>query len=327
MRVRSRLLVVLCSSLLIAIFLAVLLRSSALATPDYARQTGEPCSTCHTRPEGGADLTAVGVAFARGGYQWPVPEEPEEPEVYTPSNLARVLKFIARYTHLTVSVILFGTIFYVQVVVKPQRLTTGVPRAEGIIGWVSIVIMLLTGIALTIFRYLEMGSVFTGTFGTVFIIKLVQVAIMMILAFISTVVLSPRMRRSRRLAPRITAPSLGEEITSEMLAFFDGKDGRRAIVAVRGKLYDVTNSRVWQDGVHLRRHQAGQDLTEALKDAPHSVKILDRLPVIGELAIAPRKARSEARPAQRVFIVFTYAILALMLGILLCVTWWKAGLS
>jgi hydroxylamine dehydrogenase len=324
MGVRSRLLVVVCSSLLIAAFVTVPLGSRALATVDYARQTGQPCSTCHARPEGGGELTPVGMAYARNGYQWPVPEGPQP---YTPSNLARILKLIAGYIHGVVAVIWFGTIFYVQAVVRPQKLSTGVPRPEGIIGWISIVIMLLTSIALAVFRYLETGSVFTGTVGTALSIKVVLFAIMVILAFIATVVLRPRMRSSRRLAARITAPSLDEQITSDMLSYFDGKDGRRAIIAVEGKLYDVTGSRVWQEGVHLGRHQAGQDLTEALKDAPHKSEMLDRIPVIGQLSIAPRKARSHARPAQRVFVAFTYANLALVLGILLCVAWGQWGFS
>ena len=336
MGARSRLLVVKCSWFLIAVFLTVLLRSSVLATVDYARQTGQPCSTCHTRPEGGGELTPLGVAYARGGYRWPVPEGLE---VYTPSNLARTLRLIAGYLHVTVTVIWFGTIFYIHVVVKPQQLTTGIPRAEGTIGWVSIAVMLLTGIALTIFRYLETGTVFTGTFGTVFIIKLVQFAVMVILAFIATVVLSRRLRLlsrrlrlpSRRLQqggrPVATPPSSPEEITLEALSSFDGEDGSRAVVAVEGKLYDVTDSRLWRDGVHLRKHHAGQDLTEALKGAPHGAEVLDRVPMVGELRTALAKAGPRRPPAQRVFVAFAYVNLVLLFGILLCVAWWKWGFS
>jgi len=324
MTARSRLSIVLCTLFLIAIFAAGLLTSDAWATPEYARQTGQPCSTCHARPEGGGELTAVGMAYARNGYQWPVPEGPAP---FAPSNLDRTLRLIVGYIHLTVTIIWFGTIFYVQAIVRPQKLSTGIPRAENLIGWTSIVVMALTGTTLAAFRYMETGSLFAGTFGVAFILKLAQFGGMVILAFVSTVVLTPRIRRSRLLPTRITAPSLGEEITSDMLSFFDGKGGRRAIVAVRGKLFDVTDSDLWKDGTHLGRHQAGQDLTEALKDAPHSAQLLDRLPVIGELSILPRKARSRAHPAKRVFVAFTYVNLALMLGILLCVIWWRWGFS
>jgi len=64
----------LCAALLAVILFTALLGTKARATVDYARQTGEPCTTCHVRPEGGGELTAVGTAYARGGYRWPIPE-------------------------------------------------------------------------------------------------------------------------------------------------------------------------------------------------------------------------------------------------------------
>ena len=324
MRARSRYLLTLCSWALVTVFVALLLRSSARATVDYARQTGQPCSTCHTRPEGGGELTAVGTAYARGGYQWPIPEGVSL-EAYTPSNLARTLKLIVGYVHLTTTVIWFGTIFYIHVVVRPQQLTTGIPRTEGIIGWVSIAIMLVTGTALTVFRYLEVGSVFTGAFGTVFIIKLAQFGVMVTLAFVATVVLSRRLRQDKRpSAPPSPAP---EEITPETLPSFDGKEGHRAVAAVGGRLYDVTDSRLWREGVHVRKHHAGQDLTEALKGAPHGEEVLERVPMIGDLKAALTKGGPRRPPAQRAFLAFTYVNLALTFGILLCVAWWKWGFA
>jgi predicted heme/steroid binding protein len=306
----------------IATILTALFRSSALATGDYARQTGQPCGACHTRPEGGGELNTQGLAYARGGYQWPVPESVE---VYTPSNVVRTFKLIVGYIHLTVSVLWFGTIFYIHLVLGPQQLTTGIPKAEGIIGWSSIGIMSATGIVLAFFRHLETGSVFSGTFGTVFIIKLILLGIMVILALIATVVLSRRMRQERPLL--VTPLSSPEEITSETLSSFDGKDGARAIVAVSSKLYDVTDSRMWRDGVHLKKHQAGQDLTEALKGAPHGEEVLERVRVIGQLKAASAKAAPRQSRAQRVFGAFTYINLVLAFGVLLCVAWWKWGFS
>jgi hydroxylamine dehydrogenase len=320
---RSRLLVTLFACLLMALILTALLNSRVVATVDYARQTGQPCGACHTRPEGGGELNGQGLAYVRGGYQWPIPEGIEP---YSPSNLARTSKLIVGYIHLTVAVIWFGSIFYIHIIVKPQQLTTGIPKTERTLGWISIGTMAVTGIALTIFRHLETGSVFSGIFGTVFIIKLVQFGIMVFLAFIATVVLSRRMQQSARPGATL-ASSLEEGITPETLSSSTGKDGTRAIVAVRGKLYDVTDSRLWRDGVHLRKHQAGQDLTEALKGAPHGEDVLERVPMIGELKAAPAKTGSRRSRAQRVFLAFTYINLVLTLGILLCVAWWKWGFS
>jgi hydroxylamine dehydrogenase len=322
MRRHSRTLVALVGGFTLTLVITALLGSTASATVDYARQTGQPCGACHVRPEGGGELNAQGVAYARGGYQWPIPEGVAS---YTPSNLMRTLKLIVGYVHLTVAVIWFGAIFYIHIVVRPQQLSTGVPKVQGILGWVSIGLMTATGIALTLYRYLETGSVFVGTFGTVFVIKLVQFGMMVLLALVATTILSRRMRKGlhRKEAP----VSESQEITPQSLLSLDGKEGRRGVVAVEGKLYEVTDSRLWRDGVHLRQHQAGQDLTTALKGAPHGAEVLAKVPMIGELQTAREQAAPRHSWARQVFVAFTYANLVLMFGILLCVAWWKWGLS
>jgi predicted heme/steroid binding protein len=229
------------------------------------------------------------------------------------------------YIHSTVTVIWFGTLFYVHVILGPEQLTAGMPKTEGIIGRISMFVMALTGIALAIFRYLETGFVYTRFFGTVFIIKLILFAIMVILAFIAFVPLDRRLRQSGGLVS--PPPASSEEITSETLSSFDGEGGRRAIVAVGGKLYDVTSSQEWPDGAHMGRHQAGHDLTQALKGAPHDEELLGRVPMIGVLTTATAKARPRRPPALRVFLTIGYVNLALMFGILLCVAWLKWGFS
>ena len=72
--------------------------------------------------------------------------------------------------------------------------------------------------------------------------------------------------------------------TLEELAEFNGRDGKPAYVAYKGKVYDVTAGPTWMDGMHLDEHEAGQDLTEALEYAPHGEEVLLQMPVVGELA-------------------------------------------
>ncbi len=72
-------------------------------------------------------------------------------------------------------------------------------------------------------------------------------------------------------------------MTSEELASFDGREGRAAYVAVNNSIYDVSESSRWQNGNHEGVHQAGQDLTEALKAAPHVRAVIERFPVVGKL--------------------------------------------
>jgi predicted heme/steroid binding protein len=71
--------------------------------------------------------------------------------------------------------------------------------------------------------------------------------------------------------------------TREELQKFDGREGRPAYVAFRGKVYDVSGSFLWRGGKHQVLHQAGEDLTEAMQEAPHGEELLARFPVVGEL--------------------------------------------
>ena len=50
-----------------------------------------------------------------------------------------------------------------------------------------------------------------------------------------------------------------------------------------GKVYDVSESKLWKGGIHMRRHKAGMDLTTDIQAAPHNIEVLDRYPQIGTL--------------------------------------------
>ncbi len=69
----------------------------------------------------------------------------------------------------------------------------------------------------------------------------------------------------------------------EELSKYNGKDGQAAYIAYNGKVYDVTKSFLWKDGKHQVFHSAGEDLTDALKDAPHGPEFIYRFPVVGVL--------------------------------------------
>jgi len=74
-----------------------------------------------------------------------------------------------------------------------------------------------------------------------------------------------------------------EVFTRDSLAKFDGKQGRRAYVAYEGKVYDVTESVMWEDGDHQGEHSAGLDLTAEMDEAPHFPDELEGFPVVGTL--------------------------------------------
>ena len=74
-----------------------------------------------------------------------------------------------------------------------------------------------------------------------------------------------------------------KEFTIEEIGRSNGKDGKPAYVAVGGKVYDLTESKMWKGGVHMNRHHAGKDLTSDIQAAPHDPGVLERYPQTGVL--------------------------------------------
>ena len=73
-----------------------------------------------------------------------------------------------------------------------------------------------------------------------------------------------------------------QNYTSSQLALRNGQDYDEIWVAMAGKIYDVTDSKMWKDGKHYE-HWAGQDLTEELKDAPHTATVFEKFKIVGIL--------------------------------------------
>ena len=73
-----------------------------------------------------------------------------------------------------------------------------------------------------------------------------------------------------------------KEYTIQQLALRNGQDKEEIWVAYDGQIYDVASSRLWKNGKHYE-HWAGQDLTNELKDAPHTAQVFSRFPIIGTL--------------------------------------------
>ena len=72
------------------------------------------------------------------------------------------------------------------------------------------------------------------------------------------------------------------EFSKSYLALRNGQDKPQIWVAFKGIIYNVTESRLWKNGKHYE-HWAGQDLTEELKDAPHSDQVFAKFEVVGRL--------------------------------------------
>jgi len=73
-----------------------------------------------------------------------------------------------------------------------------------------------------------------------------------------------------------------KKYSPQQLALRNGQDREEIWIAYKGIIYDATNSKLWRNGTHYE-HWSGQDLTDELKDAPHTEMVFERLKVIGEL--------------------------------------------
>ncbi len=71
-------------------------------------------------------------------------------------------------------------------------------------------------------------------------------------------------------------------ITRQQLALRNGQDKPEIWIAYKGWVYDVSASRLWKFGKHYE-HWAGQDLTDELKDAPHTENVFDKFAPVGRL--------------------------------------------
>jgi predicted heme/steroid binding protein/uncharacterized membrane protein len=73
------------------------------------------------------------------------------------------------------------------------------------------------------------------------------------------------------------------EFDGTALAEFDGRDGKPVYIAHGGRVYDVTGSRMWKGGLHMKRHRAGRDLSVDIHAAPHGPEVFERYPQAGIL--------------------------------------------
>jgi predicted heme/steroid binding protein/uncharacterized membrane protein len=76
------------------------------------------------------------------------------------------------------------------------------------------------------------------------------------------------------------------EFTLEELQEFRGTAGQPAYIVHEGRVIDVSASERWPAGHHMGTHQAGHDLTDEIKAAPHGPEVLERFPQVGILRAA-----------------------------------------
>ena len=97
-----------------------------------------------------------------------------------------------------------------------------------------------------------------------------------------------------------------KEFDADELRQYNGEDGRPIYVAYKGKVYDLTESKMWRKGMHMKRHQAGQDLSTDIQAAPHEPDLLDRYPQVGILKQEAVEAQQVPEALERLLVKFPF---------------------
>jgi len=298
---------------LLLLFLFLLLpagRSSA--TEEFAARTGRDCAVCHLDPSGGGELTEAGKGFSLSlatgnATAASVPQK---------SAAAHGFQLLVGYLHILFGFFWFGTILYVHLILKPGYASHGLPRGEVKLGLLSMVVMGITGAILTVYRVSSFDMLITTRFGLLLLVKIILFLIMVGSALFAVLFLGPRLKRKQAAA---ASPESGT-LSLEELAQYDGKEGRAAYFAYNGEIFDATDSRLWKNGSHMGRHQAGCDLTEVLGQAPHGEDKVLALPKVGKLRSAETP---KLTPPQKLFYAMAYMNLGFVLLIILILACWK----
>lgn len=281
------------------------------ATEEYAKQTGQACAACHLDPGGGGELTVAGKSFAASLQT--LTATPER------GSSLKWFRLAIGYIHFLTAIFWFGTILYVHLILKPAYAAGGLPRGEVRVGIVSMIVMGVTGAILTHYRVASVDTLVQTRFGILLLIKISLYLVMVISAIFVITVIGPRLKAKRKESSPVDA---ARGLTLEELAAYDGNDGRPAYFAFEGKIFDASQSKLWKEGVHMGRHNAGFDLTEALNLAPHGREKVLALMAVGELIVSGHR---KAPLHERVFFFMAHMNLTFVFLIILILSLWRWG--
>ena len=289
---------------------SILVFSVSHATEEYAETTGKDCKACHIDPLGGGDLTEFGTGFF-------VSINPSASSDRTSKNTtSKVIKLIVGYIHMITAFMWFGTILYVHLVLKPAYASKGLPRGEVRVGLISMGLMAITGSILTYYKIPYLDLLVSSKFGILLLIKISIFTVMVISALFVVLVIGPRLKKKKALPL-----SDSGDLTLQELSGFDGEDGRPAYIACKGKIYDVGESKLWKNGSHMTRHQAGTDLTDVLSQAPHKEDKVLAMPEVGQLS--GRKVSPPDEIHKKVFYFMAYMNLGFVFVVVLILALWR----
>jgi len=296
-------------SVIMLLLLLCLAGRAAMATEQIALETGHDCGYCHLDSSGGGELTVAGNDYLEKSLA--------TGDMGRLSIASKLFRFLAGYLHILFAVLWFGTILYVHIVLKPAYAEKGLPKGEKFVGVLSFGVVGITGVILSYYRLDSWHAFVASRFGILLAIKIFLYLTMLLSAILVIKVIGPRLARrdSAEYVP-------GAPYTAQTLASFNGKDGRPCYFAYQSKVYDVSSSKMWPDGDHMRRHSSGVDLTADLPQAPHDHNVLDRFPQVGKYVFENNSGKSTNT---KVFYFVAYMNLVIVFLILFILALWRWG--
>jgi predicted heme/steroid binding protein len=248
----------------------ILFLPHANARHEYASDTGQSCSTCHIDQITG-ELNDVGKTFSIN-HQWPPVEV---------SSKKRIIVSLVGFIHMLAGMILVGSMVFVHIIHTPSALAvSGVPKNELKLGWTSLTFIAVSGIYLTINRFHDLEGLLNADSGRLVLGKIFLFSIMVTFASLLTFVINKKLKSSMHQHPLVE--DIDSEMTLEELEKFDGSSDE-TFIAYAGVVFDVSNSRLWKGGLHMRKHNAGTDLTQVLREAPHGPQVLDAFQAVSRI--------------------------------------------
>jgi predicted heme/steroid binding protein len=261
----------------------------------------------------GGPLAKKGLEYAASGYVWP------------PTGGYRVLgpirksvRFFIGLFHIVAAFLWFGTILYVHILLRPAYAAKGLPRGEVLLGMFSMLVVGVTGTLLTISRIKSLSVLYNSAWGITLSAKIVLYIIMVSSALFVILFIGPKLKKGEKRAV-MPKDSVFDPLT---LSGFDGKDGRPAYIAYKDKVYDMSELKLWKNGIHMK-HLAGTYLTDALPKAPHGEEKLDPLKVAGTFD-ATREP--EKTLPQKMFYFIAYMNLTIVFLVLFVIAYLRWGI-
>ena len=100
---------------------------------------------------------------------------------------------------------------------------------------------------------------YSSPWGITLSIKIILYLVMILSALFVVLFIGPKLKKGlKKLFTEIP-----EIFDPETLSHFDGKEGTQAYIAYKEKVFDMTNLKLWKNGLHMK-HAAGHNMTNSL---------------------------------------------------------------